>query len=116
MVAQHVRVAERQDREIAAGERDVGLVRVVHTEPCTAAHDVVEADAARPSRKGQAPRGAADRERPAGLLQTNRGEHRAESVHQQQRRAPEPRSPGGADDFDTFPDELGWCVRISSRT
>src|SRR5882672_2832991 len=52
MVAQHVRVAERQDREIAAGEGDVWLVRVVYTEPRTTAHHVVEADAARPSRKG----------------------------------------------------------------
>ena len=28
---------------------------------------------------------------------------------------PEPRSPGGSDDFDTFQDELGWFVWISSR-
>ena len=81
MVAQHVRVAERQDREIAAGERDVWLVRLVDTEPRAAAHHVVEADAALPSRQRHAPRRAPDRESPAGLLQTNRGENRAQSIH-----------------------------------
>ena len=82
MVAQRVRVAERQDRQIAAGECDVWLVRIVYTEPCTAAHHVVEADAALPSRQRHAPRRAPDRQSPAGLLQTNRGENRAESVHE----------------------------------
>ena len=82
MVAQHVRVAERQDREIAAFERDVWLVRLVYAEPRTAAHQVVEADAALPSRQRHAPRRAPDRESPAGLLQTNRGENCAQSIHQ----------------------------------
>ncbi len=77
MVAQHLRVAEWQDREIAAGECDAWLVRLVDTEPRTAAQHVVEADAALPSREGQAPRCAPDRESPTGLLQTNRGENRA---------------------------------------
>ena len=77
MVAQHVRVAKGQDREIAAGERDVWLVRIVDAEPCTAAHHVVEADAVLRSRQGQAPRCAPDGESPAGLLQTNRGENGA---------------------------------------
>ena len=81
MVAQRVRVAERQDREIAAGERDVWLVRLVYTEPRAAAHYVVEADAALPSRQRHAPRRAPDRQSPAGLLQTNRGENRAQSIH-----------------------------------
>jgi hypothetical protein len=30
--------------------------------------------------------------------------------------APEPWSPGVADDFDAFPDAFGWLVRIPSRT
>ena len=38
MIAQRVRVAKRQDREIATGERKVWLVRLVDAEPCTAAH------------------------------------------------------------------------------
>ena len=77
MVAQRVRVSERQDREIATGERDVWLVRIVYTEPRAAAHHVVETDAALPTRQRHAPRGAPNRESPAGLLQTNRGENRA---------------------------------------
>ena len=77
MVAQRVRVAERQDREIATGERNVWLVRFVYTEPRAAAHHVVEADAALPSRQSHAPGSSPDRESPAGVLQTNRGENRA---------------------------------------
>ena len=82
MVAQRARVAERQNRKIAAGERDVLLVRIVYTEPRAAAHHVMEADAALPARQRHAPRRAPDSQSPAGLLQTNRGENRAESVPQ----------------------------------